>query len=141
MFNDFKDEPMKQWILTAFTIIAIINTSGAQIMTKHLVAANYSQPGYNVSATGIAAYNKDGGAEIYPNPIDDRMYVRLHDINGPSTILVKDVIGKTIFMQNVDPQGRSAQYEVDLSGKPGGLYFVEVRNGDDLVYTGRVVKQ
>lgn len=132
---------MKQWILTAFIIIAIINTSTAQVMGKHLVAANYSQPGYNVAATGVAAFNKDEGAEVYPNPIDDRMYVRLHDIDGPSTISVKDVIGKTVFMQSVDPGGRSAQYEVDFSGKPGGLYFVEVRNGDELIYTGRVVKQ
>lgn len=59
---------------------------------------------------------------VYPNPATETIVVRAEDLspNGPSRIVISDVNGRNLFVQNA-PQSVT---NIDVSSWPSGIYMV-----------------
>lgn len=68
---------------------------------------------------------------IYPNPTDGMLNIDVSNFNTPEMMLkVYDMLGQsmssaTVVVGNV----ANGNYEVDLSAKQNGIYFIEISNG------------
>lgn len=58
--------------------------------------------------------------KIYPNPVVD--IVRVTGLEGTYTAKIMDVLGQVV----VSEKGSSAELELDLSGKPAGMYLIKI---------------
>ncbi len=99
--------------------------------------------GFNTSATagGVAKWgsvrtaaglsnNKVEGFEVYPNPSNGKFYVKAN-VKGASSIKVMDLTGRVIYHENY-PTKALLFTSVDLSNQATGIYFVEVREGNNV---------
>lgn len=75
----------------------------------------------------------------YPNPVRDVLSIS-SDAFMPYNcqINITDVTGRTVHRQFSTPDNRQS---INMSTLPGGLYFVLITDGGNLLYKGKVLKQ
>ena len=79
--------------------------------------------------------------QVTPNPTDGQMTVSFSSpLRGALTLGVRTVNGAELLRQNHQKTTDTFQQSLDLKTAPGGVYFVEIRIGDE-VFRKRVVKQ
>ncbi len=75
--------------------------------------------------------------DIYPNPFSNKVDIRLQIADRSQEINIKmyDVSGKeVVFLRHRDKEiGRQGEMKIDTSDLPCGVYFVEVRAGDERI--------
>jgi hypothetical protein len=86
---------------------------------------DYTEPYTSITPTAIKQI------ELFPNPTSGKFTIS--DIET-GTITIKNVAGQMVY------SGELSNNQVDISDQPDGMYFIEVRNGEE-VYSGRVIKQ
>jgi type IX secretion system substrate protein len=70
---------------------------------------------------------------VYPNPVIDRLTIRINTNSGAqATILIYDLRGQVISSQPVRLTNGENQFEIDLTGKAKGMYFVKIQGIDGL---------
>ncbi|MFM9988177.1 T9SS type A sorting domain-containing protein [Flavobacterium sp.] len=79
-----------------------------------------------VSALGISEFeNKE--FVVYPNPTNGIVVISLkNNSNIIDSIIVNDVLGKTIFSRKIN----SFSSEIDLSNVSKGIYFIKIKSGE-----------
>ncbi len=81
------------------------------------------------------------GLTIYPNPTNATFTVTLNQGNEPVThLFIKDLVGRTLVAQPVGSIPGQQELQVDLSGKPNGIYMVEAKTANGSMIR-KVVKQ
>ncbi|MEO6612517.1 MAG: PKD-like domain-containing protein [Chitinophagaceae bacterium] len=66
---------------------------------------------------------------VYPNPNDGRFQVRFYNqVNENVTLSVYDAKGARVYHKSVGTLNPYTAIDVDISGRPAGIYIVEVRN-------------
>ncbi|MDQ3051991.1 MAG: phospholipase D-like domain-containing protein [Bacteroidota bacterium] len=87
----------------------------------------YNSSGGNV---GIAESNQDLSIIASPNPVTDKFTVAfLSAGNENYTIYLTDISGKVIYRDFFEAVAGWNSFAGDASGLPGGMYFVNVKNG------------
>ncbi|MCO5238167.1 MAG: T9SS type A sorting domain-containing protein [Chitinophagaceae bacterium] len=66
---------------------------------------------------------------LYPNPTTGKFYITFSKAIDNAAVQVVDVNGKTV--QRV--KGSGTRLEFDLSGQPGGTYFIIIRTGETVI--------
>jgi len=88
-------------------------------------------PAYEVSTALNEEINLEtGGISIYPNPFEDRIYLK--GISGDYSVKILDAQGNVYqTLQN------TRAYTIDVGVLPAGLYFLEIRINDnqDICYS------
>jgi hypothetical protein len=71
---------------------------------------------------------------IFPNPSSGIFYVALPDLQAGNhfTIRITDLVGKTVFCNNLDKPSGTGNIRVDLSNYPKGIYMLGIENGNNL---------
>ncbi|MES2680935.1 MAG: alpha/beta hydrolase fold domain-containing protein [Bacteroidota bacterium] len=76
------------------------------------------------SPTGFTENKKNKkNIELYPNPVQDKIFIKGVDLSGHFDAYVYDVFGKMQFQS-------SAETEFNLAGLPAGLYILRVKQND-----------
>jgi hypothetical protein len=79
----------------------------------------------------IAAQKAETNITLYPNPAQGIRYLKTQTaIQTPSQITVTDLHGKTILQTTAKAQELQTGFAIDLSGKPSGLYFICITEGN-----------
>lgn len=65
--------------------------------------------------------------EIYPNPVTDKLFIKINDFEN-STISLCSINGSHISLMK--PQGPTSAIEID--DYPGGIYFIQVHTPDKI---------
>jgi hypothetical protein len=86
---------------------------------------DYTEPYTSITPAAIKQI------ELFPNPTSGKFTIS--DIE-PGTITIKNVAGQMVY------SGELSNNQVDISDQPDGMYFIEVRNGEE-VHSGRVIKK
>ncbi|MEH0153113.1 T9SS type A sorting domain-containing protein [Limibacter armeniacum] len=63
------------------------------------------------------------GLQLYPNPTSDYLNIRWANSQGNITVKLVNAIGVVLFSDEVKS---SETYTVDLTGKPAGIYYVQL---------------
>ena len=76
--------------------------------------------------TGVSVVQGNVTFSIYPNPAKTDFTVELGQLNKETTISMKDVLGQTIFNKSVV----TLKTKIDLTNFAGGVYLIEITQGD-----------
>ena len=76
-------------------------------------------------------------AAVYPNPVTDRLVLRVDNTTTALHYSLTDVNGRTITNDNIVDE----QNSIEMSNLAQGIYFVRVSDGDTAVRTFKVVKK
>ncbi|GAB4038256.1 M43 family zinc metalloprotease [Spirosoma jeollabukense] len=143
---------------------SVFTWKGAGLNTTlgpQVVAQPTQTTSYTVSGSGLDLCTADAVVNVYvrlgtvtanpslvdqfmlvtPNPSDGQMKV---SFSGPQrgalTLAVRNINGLELMQQKYQKTADTFEQPLDLKSSPGGVYFVEIRIGED-VYRKRVVKQ
>jgi hypothetical protein len=75
--------------------------------------------------------------DVYPNPASRIVKINLSGFEGKSELLLTDVNGKTVLRKQIANTNSS----VDVSALSAGIYLLNIKNGDKIVETRKIVKQ
>ncbi len=80
-------------------------------------------------------------AEVFPNPTEGLVEVRVSDIKVSEVqIFTFDINGRILSNEMLSPVAGAIEQQVNISEQPAGVYFVTVKAGDT-AQTFKVVKQ
>ncbi len=88
--------------------------------------------------TGLESITSQQMATLYPNPLNDKFFLNLHDLAGPSTLTLTDLVGMEWYKASI----LKNETTHDISTLPVGIYFwaLEDKNSQ-IIQTGKIVKQ
>lgn len=89
-----------------------------------------------VDWTGIAKVDPGDEFFIYPNPTSGRVFIEPRSQSGPGRLIITDILGKTIFIQEYNA---FRPLEIDIQA-PSGLYFLEFISDKGIV-SKRIIKR
>ena len=80
--------------------------------------------------------------KVFPNPITDAVNLDF-DCNDAfaAQIIISDLLGRTISSKKVDILRGSNQLVLPMSGLNRGIYFIQLRHNNRLLFTEKVVKE
>ena len=79
--------------------------------------------------------NKIGEVKIYPNPVNDNIYVNLNNGSHIDNINIYDVTGKMIMMNSYNDLTN-----LNLKTLKSGIYFIEIKSNNKLI-TRKIIKK
>lgn len=96
------------------------------------------QQAYDISVVdGIENTQITLEAEVYPNPVVDRLTLRVDNTDAATLrYTLTDNNGRTIVADNV----ADAQTAIEMSSFAQGVYFLRVDNGETALKTFKIVK-
>jgi hypothetical protein len=87
----------------------------------------------NATGTSVDLIQKDSGFNIYPNPVNDRLFVRFPEASAKALVSVYDQNGRLILQQAFSPGAA-----LDVSALPEGIYQLTVQDGENRQVTSFV---
>ena len=96
------------------------------------VKTSYKEENGNDTTNVISNY--ENNIKIYPNPVNDRLYVETQTLTQTLTIEIYDIYGRSQILRNSETQQLSNS--IDVSNLKSGVYFVKVRTEE-----GDIVKR
>ena len=123
-------------------IEGISSSDGANVVQYDCISGNYNQQFsfQSVSSSRLAAESvvaEESTVGIYPNPVVDRLHIRVGDrLEGPTKVVLYDASGQEVLSTEFE----GALGEIDMIDLPKGLYLV---NYDNLQgsYSSKIRKQ
>ncbi len=92
----------------------------------------YTQAGCTPFIMGTHVFNNSGRAQIFPNPVIDRLTIT-NDQNYSYKLI--DVLGKNIPIPGI------TNNSLDLSHLPKGIYFLRICEGENLISVEKIMKE
>lgn len=77
-------------------------------------------------ATGISDVNNAVAFTLYPNPASADVVVTVNDLSRETTLSLKSILGQQLLFQTLS----ETQTHVNVSSLAGGVYLIELRQGD-----------
>jgi hypothetical protein len=134
------------WRRDSVNILPFVGTSSEfQVIFQN----THNEPGnnifldnINVFTENVPEYMKKKGYQIQPNPFADRLHIWYYKpANDLKYINIYDAIGQLVFSKNYSGN-TSGFIDVDLPGKPAGVYLVKIGYTDESRNTiERVIKK
>ncbi len=93
--------------------------------------------GVTIQPTGINAAVEKLAFSLYPNPAADELTISLGKWNEKTTLTVYNIIGQPVLHLNVIAQ----QTQLSLKGLTGGVYLVELKQGETKMLKQLVVSK
>jgi len=87
----------------------------------------------NATGTSVDLIQKNAGFNIYPNPVNDRLYIRFPELSSKALVSVYDQNGRIILQQS-----HQSGTALDVSGLPEGIYQLAVQDGEKRMVTSFV---
>ena len=87
--------------------------------------------------TGISKYDNNNTFNLYPNPTNGKLYIRGLKANI-QTLDVYNMLGSKVY--SIANLQHHLLNEIDLSGLPKGIYFINIYDGDT-INTKKIVLQ
>ncbi|MCH8903606.1 MAG: T9SS type A sorting domain-containing protein [Bacteroidetes bacterium] len=82
---------------------------------------------YDLNISDIEDLTLNNSINVYPNPSNGLINLRINSIFGDIEVIVTDACGKTVFQNVYSDVSRSVQ-TIDLMGIPSGMYILTLKN-------------
>ena len=90
--------------------------------------------------TGVVDLTTASGLSLFPSPATESVSLDLSSTSyGDYSLSVITILGETIRTEKISVNG-NLNKQIDVSALPGGVYFVELRNGNKF-YAVKFLKQ
>jgi hypothetical protein len=74
---------------------------------------------------------------VFPNPVKDRITVRLADGHQAAALVIYDALGRKSFTTRIT----SSNSVADLHDLPPGFYFLQLYAEKQLIYSEKILKE
>jgi hypothetical protein len=109
-------------VITVYTVtLRGRNASGTAPSLTHLIHVDFCLS----DTVGVGENGLESGLLVYPNPAHDRLVVKLPAGTGKYNIEMFNVLGAVVFSDKAIATSEQT-VELNLSGKPKGIYFLSV---------------
>lgn len=81
--------------------------------------------------------NQTNDLVLFPNPVQDLLYIKNTEANKIDQVSVHNIIGKVVFSETFD----FGVSKIDLSYLKSGVYFVHLKSANQLVSAKKIIKQ
>lgn len=71
---------------------------------------------------------------LYPNPTDDKLHIRIHDLDGFADLQMYDLHGRVLIRERIQEGENSIKLNL-----PSGIYICTIVNDGKLEYSGKIV--
>ncbi len=123
LVTNLKEEMKYYWFVTAFDSAGNYVSSNYRIFTTRI-------------ANGVTGRNSDGKFEVYPVPAENTIKIALKKRNNlHQIVIIIDTKGRTVHKSVIYGE----VLELDISSYTGGVYFVRIVDGDNIL-DGKFVK-
>jgi len=129
-----------QWQLNTVDIPGATNQSYTVTQTGFYTVVVSDSNGCNNSATQYVEITgihemSDGEISVYPNPSNGNFTVEFVNTNtlGEVSIDVTNAIGQKVFSEDLSGELNSEKKEIHLNHVAAGIYFVEIKSGNDFI--------
>ena len=80
--------------------------------------------------------------KVYPNPMTDALSLTFESNESMNAqIVISDLLGRSMVSKNVEILRGGNQQEVSVRNLPNGIYFVQLRSQNRILFTEKVVKE
>ncbi|PRY95818.1 alpha-amylase family glycosyl hydrolase [Marinilabilia salmonicolor] len=94
-------------------------------------------PGFrNVTSTGPDVFENANGTSVFPNPVENKIYIETLGNQQVSGVVVYDFSGRVVFEESAE--GKNSY---DLSSLATGLYLMEISTGKDSSSWHKIIKE
>jgi hypothetical protein len=131
-------------VITVPTLTADVTTCRIKVEAVGNVYYDINQPNFTIAAnvTGISEVsgNNSLAVNVYPNPFDGKINLKVGALSAEvnTTVKIVDVLGKTLKVLNYGKVNLLSE-ELDLTTFEKGVYFITVSNAGTQT-TARVIK-
>lgn len=132
-FNDNRNWVKESYIgIDQGPIVIMIENYRTQLLWKYVmkdtdVQAGLEKLGFQYEViTNTHEISKNETFEIYPNPANDRVFIKMNGLNEKSEVKIFSVDGRLIKNQQLS----NNESLVDCSFLKNGLYLLQLQNGD-----------
>ncbi len=87
--------------------------------------------------TGIASFNLQQGASVYPNPNQGKLSVTVSQPLKDATIRIVNLLGQALQVRH---RIKGSSIDIDMTSLPSGAYFLELREAGAMA-TFKVIKE
>lgn len=105
----------------------LINQSGIGLPN---FISNYLSPNNTITCSTGISENENIGFDIYPNPVIDKLFVKMQ---GILKIELCDVTGRVLLSKNNIVSNKEKQYEIDISAFSEGIYLLMIQTKTQLI--------
>lgn len=92
-------------------------------------------------AAGISDHKVLTGFNVHPNPTNGKFFVQFSTNADVSEVNIKvsNITGQSILQQNFTHEGGMFYQELDMTGQPSGVYFVELHTDNGNTLTKKLI--
>ena len=116
-------------------------TVGEAVVGTHqqgeLILTQGYQQGYYSITQKIEETAVDFGIEVYPNPVREKLFVKIPSSEASYSLEMYDITGKKVFEQ----KDVSQEVTIRMDKYASSTYFLKVLENDKLVATYKLIKQ
>ncbi len=87
--------------------------------------------------SGLNSEVNEPKVAIYPNPANNRITVDIESVESNGSIEIFNIIGVKLINEKLI----SGQTSVDLNRIPSGVYFYQIKSGNEVLKNGKFVKE
>lgn len=145
------------YAINDYNNLGFVTTTGTMDVNRSIANANITLPvtgngtysfaimidgcSYDITvtiiSTGIANYNT-ASISIYPNPTNDNITISMDkNMENASHFDIYDVYGKLLKSGNIE----QAQTTVSLNELAAGIYFIQIANERNIIFSSKIVKK
>lgn len=88
-------------------------------------------------STGLSNINDNKIISLYPNPVEDMLYLDFQEPYAYDVVEIKDVLGKLYLTQKLN---RQVPATISTLHFPSGTYFITIRSNDKIYASQRFIK-
>lgn len=77
-------------------------------------------------------------AKVYPNPVGDRMHIRVPNTENLKAIKMYDILGNPVISYKTD--GDKKQFTLRTTRLPNGIYFLQLISQNNTVHSRKIIK-
>jgi hypothetical protein len=124
-FNSYTD--LEAPVGNVYYIVEVINPAGCNPFNR---SADYASSYSNVATNNVLGVN-DGANDlmvsVYPNPAKERLSIRTGEtFKGNTRIEISDLLGKTVYADEVSGMRANSSYSVNTTDFKDGLYILKL---------------
>jgi hypothetical protein len=120
----------------AFTLGNCQNSSIFSGYTQMPIVSSPSLCNVGIS-NGLIEKSNISKTEIFPNPSNGEFFLQLNAITEDLNLEVYNAIGQLVFKDSIT----EIKSKISLVNLPSGIYFMKIKDGNNIIRTEKIVKE
>lgn len=120
-------------------ILAGLNAAGIPNFPNYRLGALAGSACDTLWSTAVQPIKEKVNIQVYPNPVEKELSISLQNVQGKTTFVLYDALGKVV-LQQVILQGVEVA-KIKVAYLPKGMYFYLLKEEQSILSQGKIIKE